>query len=196
LSAILARYRSILVWSILALVGLILFFVLFGSRLRHSRRKRRTARQQYEDPLTQPVSAVMEPSTGKKKAPRPGKVGKRANAFAWLIRLNPDGTPAPIPPIPITTPDLTLGTDPLQSTCILDEPALSPLHARIRQVGAGFMIFDQNSVAGTWVNYEIVTQEGHPLKHGDRVHFGHLSYRFELKDPPAIPEPAITPADS
>jgi hypothetical protein len=58
------------------------------------------------------------------------------------------------------------------------------------------VVFDQNSVAGTWVNYETVTREGYPLKHGDRVHFGHLMYRFELKTPPFIPEPVITPADS
>jgi hypothetical protein len=196
LSAILARYRSILVWTILALAGLILLFILFGSRLRHARRKRKSERQQYEDPLTQPVSALMESSTGKKKAQRLRKVDKGRNAIAWLTRLNPDGTPAPNHRIPISTLDLTLGTDPVQSECLLDDPALSPLHARIRQTGEGFMIYDQNSVAGTWVNYETVTQEGHPLKHGDRVHFGHLSYRFELKDPPTVPEPAITPADS
>lgn len=196
LSAILARYRSILGWGIVALAGLILLFILFGARLRHARSKRKSAREKYEDPLTQPVSARIESPTGKKKPSRAGKVEKEKNAIAWLIRLNPDGTPAAIPRIPIDSPDLTFGTDPLQSACILDEPALSPLHARIRQVGEEFMIYDQNSVAGTWVNYETVTQEGYPLKHRDRVHFGHLSFRFELKDPPAAPEPVITPADS
>ncbi len=35
LSAILARYRSILGWGIVALAGLILLFILFGTRLRH-----------------------------------------------------------------------------------------------------------------------------------------------------------------
>ena len=195
LSAILARYRSILGWGIVALAGLILLFILFGTRLRHARRKRKSVREQYEDPLTQPVSARMEPPTGKKKTARAGRVEKGKNAIAWLTRLNPDGTPAANPRIPIDSPDLTIGTDPVQSACILDEPALSPLHARIRQVGEEFVIHDQNSVAGTWVNYEVVTQEGYPLKHGDRVHFGHLSYRFELKDPPATPEPVVTPAD-
>ncbi len=196
LSAILARYRSILVWVIVLLAALILLFILFGSRLRHARLQRKTTRQKFEDPLTQPVTAVVEPPTGKKKAQRLVKVDKGRDAVAWLIRLSPDGTPAPVPRLPVTAPELTLGTDPVQSECILDDPALSPLHARIRQSGEGFVIYDQNSVAGTWVNYETVTQEGYPLKHGDRVHFGHLSYRFELKDPPAAPEPAITPVDT
>jgi hypothetical protein len=113
-----------------------------------------------------------------------------------LIRLNPDGTPATASRIPVILPETILGTDPLQATVILDDPALSPLHARIRMTGTGFMVYDSNSVAGTWVNYEPVTQEGYPIKHGDRVHFGHLSYRFELRNPPAVPEPAVKPADS
>jgi len=195
LVVILARYRYIIVWGAVALAGLVLLSILFGSRLRLSRRKRKARRRQYADPLTQPISAVVEPPTGKKKTRRT-KPDQEADAPARLIRLNPDGEPAPVAPIPIPSPDLTLGADPVQSACILDEPTLSPLHARIQQTEAGYVISDQNSVAGTWVNYEPVTREGHPLKHGDRVHFGHLAYRFELKDAPVIPEPVIIPAES
>lgn len=195
-SAILARYRSILAWVVLVLTGFILLLILFGSRLRRARMERINARQQYEDPLTQPVATIHEPPTGKKKTARLPRADRGKEAVAWLIRLNPDGTPASTPKIPVVLPETTLGTDPVQAMFILEDPALSPLHARICQAGTGFMVYDQNSVAGTWVNYEPVTQEGYPLKHGDRVHFGHLSYRFELKDPPAVPEPAIKPADS
>ena len=195
LANLLARYSKYIVWSIVALAGLVLLAILFGSRLSLSRRKRKARRRQYADPLTQPISAVVEPPTGKKKTRRT-KPDQEADAPARLIRLNPDGEPAPVAPIPISAPDLTLGADPVQSACILDEPTLSPLHARIQQTEAGYVISDQNSVAGTWVNYEPVTREGHPLKHGDRVHFGHLAYRFELKDPPVIPEPVLTPAES
>jgi hypothetical protein len=196
-SALLARYRFLIVWSIVALTGLILLSILFGTRIRSARRKRKTQRQQYTDPLTQPVSAVVEPPTGKKK-PRRTRPDQVPDAAACLIRLEPDGRPAPVSPIPIASPDVTIGTDPVQAAVILDEPSISPLHARIQQnlTGTGYLIFDQNSIAGTWVNYEPVTQEGYPLKHGDRVHFGHLSYRFELKNPPDISEPIITPANS
>jgi hypothetical protein len=198
LATILARYRFVIVWVTVALAGLILFFILFGSRLRLSRRKQKTQRQQYADPLTQPISiASVEPPTGKKKTPRRGKTDKvTTDAAAWLIRLNPDGKPASVTAIPISTSGITIGTDPVQATYILDESSISSLHARIQLTDAGYVIFDQNSVAGTWVNYEPATREGHPLKHGDRVHFGHLLYRFELKDPPAIPEPVITLSDS
>jgi hypothetical protein len=199
LTALLARYRFYIVWGVVALAGLILLSILFGSLLRQSRRRRKNERRKFADPLTQPVSAVVEPPTGKKKkTPRRGKPDKVPDAPAWLTRLEPDGKPAAGSPILINSPDLTIGTDPVQSTIILDEPGISPLHARIQQnvTGSGYLIFDQNSVAGTWVNYEIVTQEGYPLKHGDRVNFGYLIYRFELKESPTIPEPTITPASS
>ena len=196
LSALLDRYRQYIAWSIVALAGLILLFILFGTRLRLSRRKRKTQRQQHTDPLTQPISAITEPPTGKKKMSRRAKPDMVTDAAAWLVRLNPDGEPASVISIPVAIPGMTLGTDPVQSTYILDEPSISPLHARIQQTEAGYAIFDQNSVAGTWVNYEPVTREGYPLKHGDRVHFGKLMYRFELKNPPATPEPILTPADS
>ena len=196
LSALLDRYRQYIVWSIVGLAGLTLLFILFGTRLRLSRRKRKTQLQQHADPLTQPISAITEPPTGKKKTPRRAKSDMVTDAAAWLVRLNPDGEPASVISIPVAIPGMTLGTDPVQSTYILDEPSISPLHARIQQTEAGYIVFDQNSLAGTWVNYEPVTREGHPLKHGDRVHFGQLMYRFELKNPPATPEPILTPADS
>jgi hypothetical protein len=50
---------------------------------------------------------------------------------------------------------------------------------------------DNDTVAGTWVNYEPIQKEGRILKHGDVVHFGQLMYRFTIKSPPADPEPKI-----
>ncbi len=190
---VLARNRYLIVGVTVGLAGLILLGILLGSRLRvRSVRERRADRRQREDPLTQPVViTATEPITGPKKTPRRAKIPE---APAFLIRLAPDGKPAAVSPIPVHADD-TFGADPVQASTILDEPMLSPLHARIQQNGEGFSISDQGSVAGTWVNYEPVTREGHPLKHGDRVHLGHLMYRFELKNPPEIPEPAILPSD-
>lgn len=195
LTALLARYRLLIVWGVVGLTGLILLSILFGARIHAARRKRKTRRQQISDPLTQPVSAVVEPPTGKRKSrrTRPGQV---TDAAAYLIRLQPDGTPAPASSIPLAGPDITIGTDPVQAMIILDEPGIAALHARIQQnlTGAGYLIFDQGSLAGTWVNYEPVTQDGYPLKHGDRVHFGNLAYRFELKHAPVMSEPIVIPA--
>jgi len=195
----LARSRQAIVYGALALAGLILFGTLLGSRLRRlpSARERKAAREKYNDPLTQPIRiAGAEPPTGPSKKPRQGKpleAGK--DAPARLVRLGVDGQPVTSNPIPLIESETTLGTDPVQATYILDEPALSPLHARILRNETGFSIADQNSLSGTWVNYKQVTRAGHALKHGDRVHFGNLMYRFELKDPPPTSEPTVTPAE-
>jgi pSer/pThr/pTyr-binding forkhead associated (FHA) protein len=113
-------------------------------------------------------------------------------APAYLIRLTSGGEPASAAPIPVAEKELTFGTDPVQSMQVLDDPSIAPLHARIRRTEDGsFVIFDQGSVAGTWVNYEQVTREGRRLAHGDRIHFGQMNYRFDLHQPPAESEPKV-----
>lgn len=194
---LLARYRFVLVGIIVALAGLILIGVLASGRLRiPSPRARREKKQRYADPLTQPVAiaSTERPTDPLKKTRRPKSA--TSDAPASLIRLGPDGEPVTAAPIPLLADEVSLGTDPVQASFVLDEPVISPLHARIVRAAEGYVISDPGSVAGTWVNYETVTREGHPLKHGDRVHLGHLMYRFVLKNPPHIPEPVITTADS
>ncbi|MEW5941720.1 MAG: FHA domain-containing protein, partial [Chloroflexota bacterium] len=194
---ILSDYRYVIVSVVVGIAGVILIGTLLSGRVRlRSRRARRAERARFTDPVTQPVSiAATEPPTGPKKTPRrPRPLRGPTDAPAWLARLAPDGQAAPGSPILLLGPEVKLGTNPVQADTVLDEPALSPLHALIRQDEAGFRIFDQGSVAGTWVNYEIVTREGYPLKHGDRVHLGNLIYRFELKNPPPTPEPTLTSA--
>jgi len=162
---------------------------------------RRETRKRFEDPLTQPVVALTEPSisaTKKSKTEprraswlqaRPNRV---AEASAYLIRLTNGGEPASVSPIPISGTDMTFGTDPVQSMRVLDDLSISPLHARIKQTeGGGFIIYDHGSVAGTWVNYEPVPLDGRRLAHGDRIHFGQLFYRFDLNRPPAVSEPKV-----
>lgn len=193
---LLARNRYLIVVGAVALAGLVLLGILFSGRVRvRSRRERRAARQRFTDPVTQPVAAVIEPPTEPKKQSRwlaGGKSGK-VDAPAFLLRLGANGQPVTAKPIPLSAAEVTFGTDPVQAGIILDDPSVSPLHARIRQAEDGFILYDQGSVAGTWVNYEPVTREGYRLEHGDRVHFGQMIYRFELKNPPAAPAPTIIP---
>jgi len=89
--------------------------------------------------------------------------------------------------------EITFGTDPVQCNQILDDPSISSIHARLRQTDkGGYLLQDNNSIAGTWVNYEPVLREGHRLMHGDMINFGQLTYRFMLKAPPAASTPKIT----
>lgn len=203
IQALFARYSSYLVLGGIGLAGLLLLGILLRGRTNIVLfRRRKQARQRFEDPLTQPVVATTEPpasATKKSKTqprriiamlqPRPARV---AQAPAQLIRLTSGGEPASALPIPLAEKDMTFGTDPVQSKRVLDDPSISPLHARIKQTEDGsFIIYDHGSVAGTWVNYEPITREGQRLAHGDRIHFGQLIYRFDLSQPPAESEPKI-----
>ena len=75
----------------------------------------------------------------------------------------------------------------------MDNPSISSVHARLRQTDdGGFLLQDNNSIAGTWVNYEPIPREGYRLVHGDMVHFGQLKFRFTLTVPPVASTPKIT----
>ncbi len=195
------RYNSQITMGAIALAGVLLLGIIVRSRTNIVFfRRRKAARKKYEDPVTQPVIALAEPPPAAKKAkapprrmifpPRPPHVVM--NAPAYLTRLTDGGEPASAAPIPLAEKDMTFGTDPVQSKRVLDDPSIAPLHARIRRSeDGGFIIYDHGSIAGTWVNFEPITREGRRLAHGDRIHFGQLSYRFDMHPAPSMPEPRV-----
>jgi hypothetical protein len=205
IEGLLGRYRDYLVPGAMGVAGLALMVILLRGTVGGVLfRRRRLKRKQFEDPLTQPVVALTEPPAPAKDAKKSKTTPRRSlwfrpkpalrlpDAPAYLTRLTNGGEPASVAPIPVLDKEMTLGTDPVQSLRVLDDPSISPLHARIKRNGEGaFHIYDHGSVAGTWVNYEPVTREGRRLVHGDRIHFGQLMYRFDLNRPPAASEPKI-----
>jgi hypothetical protein len=206
IQAILARYRSYVILGAIGLAGIALLVILLRSRRSRgsSTIDRIETRKRLEDPLTQPVAALTDSSASatKKSKTQPrkplapnwiqAKPARVPEASAYLIRLTNGGEPASVAPIPVLERDMTFGTDPVQSVRVLDDPSISPLHARLKQTDDGvFILYDHGSVAGTWVNFEPVTREGRRLRHGDRIHFGQLVYRFDLHQPPAESEPKV-----
>jgi hypothetical protein len=201
--AVLARYSTYLVLGAISLAGLALVGILIRSRGGNTPRSqpRNGRKPKFEDPLTQPVAALTEPpvsATKKTKTqPRrtswlPARTVRVQDAPAYLIRLTNGGEPASVSPIAVLEKDMTFGTDPVQSMRVLDDPSISALHARIKRMEDGvFFIYDHGSVAGTWVNFDPVPREGFRLSHGDRIHFGQIVYRFDLKQPPAESEPRV-----
>jgi hypothetical protein len=200
--ALFGRYSSYIILGAIGLAGILLLGILLRGRTNIVLfRRRKQARQRFEDPLTQPVPVTMEPpsSATKKSKTQPRKKveilqkpARTSDAPAYLIRMTNGGEPASGVPIPLAERDMTFGTDPVQSKYVLDDASISPLHARIKQTEDGhFIIYDHGSIAGTWVNYEPITREGLRLAHGDRIHFGQMSYRFDLSQPPAASEPKI-----
>jgi pSer/pThr/pTyr-binding forkhead associated (FHA) protein len=88
--------------------------------------------------------------------------------------------------------ETVFGADPTQCGQILDDPSVSAVHARLRLTeDGGFLLLDNNSVAGTWVNYEPIPREGCRLAHGDMVNFGQVLYRFVLKTAPETSKPTV-----
>ena len=164
--------------------GAVLGVILGGGRVK--RRALQADQAAPLDPLTQPV----EGDSGrhmrlpwKHPAKQPG---------AYLERLKEDGQPVSAPPIPVIAPEMTFGSDPMQVTRILDDPSVSPLHARLQEQDGEYILSDENSDAGTWVNYELLAAPRR-LQHGDVLQIGRLSYRFMLRKPPERRLPKITP---
>ncbi|MGE5222528.1 MAG: FHA domain-containing protein [Omnitrophica WOR_2 bacterium] len=114
-------------------------------------------------------------------------------AYAYLARISDPVHQPTAPPVPITAEEVTLGSDPNQSTLVLNDPSVAPLHARLKRLEDGcFTLADQGSVAGTWINYTPVSPEGMKLEHGDLVHIGRLEFRFNLRKPAYTRKPVVT----
>jgi hypothetical protein len=203
-AAFLAKYRTPLTVGAIFTAGLALLLILLSGRMRMpSLRAAQEARRADADPLTQSVAVIAEspePMVVKKKRKPRGPSKKAAAAEkssvesgASFIRLNADGQPAAVAPIPVIEKEITFGTDLVQCNQILDDASVSSVHARLRQTDdSGYLLQDNNSIAGTWVNYEPVPREGYRLAHGDMVHFGQLTFRFALRTPPEVKKPTIT----
>ncbi len=192
------RNQAALVTSVIILAGFVLLLALFfgGQKTFARLTERRRARARQLDPVTQPLNAKNEPPSGPKSArnPFPWLRRKAPPPPAYLVRLTADLQPIPgSDPIPLSAPEMTFGADPTQATNVLGDPCIAPLHARLQRTGEQFLLLDNNAVAGTWVNYEPIPQEGQALTHGDVVNFGKLTYRFALGKPPAPQKPTLTP---
>ena len=95
---------------------------------------------------------------------------------ALLIPLRPSGDP-----VPLTGVDVVLGRDASLSAVVLDDPSVERMHARlIRQADGDYLLRDQGSVAGSWINYELVPKSGQRLQHGDHIQLGRVEFRFQL----------------
>lgn len=197
LPAFLDQNRSLLVTSAVVLAGFVLLTaILIGGRMLPTARAetRRKARKAAQDPVTQPV--VVQTDASKNVQPSQARFSwlrnKPVTAPAYFAKMTPDGQPALGAPIPLLGKEMTFGIDPVQATNILDDPTISPLHCRIRQDEHGnFYIYDQNSISGTWVNFEQVGREGRRLEHGDSVHIGTIMFRFVLRKAPNTPRPRV-----
>ncbi len=137
---------------------------------------RRMKRRQAAD-----VAAAREAAFQAAAVPRPAPPDVRHKPY--LVRLDESGLA--LERRPIETADVTIGRDPEHATFIIDASPVSRLHARIRRNAVGeYWLYDEGSDSGTFLNYERLALAPRELAHGDRVQFGHATYRFTLELPP------------
>jgi len=193
----LTRNRSLVVGAVVLLTGCILLLILvMGGRvqpgfLRTSRNGHRRS-----DPVTQPVQAKIEPKAHRlpdwfNRLYWPQR-SVETHAPAMLVRISESGQSKTSPPIPITADEITFGRDPTLVTQILEDPSVEAIHARLRLVAdKTYHLYDEQSTAGTWINYTPVSAEGAQLEHGDLIHIGRVGFRFSLREPVNVRKPII-----
>ena len=135
---------------------------------------RRRKRRAPDKPAAEPVPRIVA---------SPGPVDDRHVAVLALTADGGEGSEE----IVLRAGDVTFGREPEAVDVVLNDPDISRLHARIRRTDAGeYWLFDEGSVAGTFLNYERLGLAPRQLQHGDTVQFGRLalSFRLELPDGP------------
>jgi hypothetical protein len=121
---------------------------------------------------------------------RPGRKSRhratlRRNVDQATIEAKLEGISPQAPSFHLLGTDIILGRDAALSAVHLDDPSVSGLHARLTRLASGdYLIRDQGSVGGTWVNFTPVPEAGSVLRHGDTIHLGRIRYRFFLAKPP------------
>jgi hypothetical protein len=100
-------------------------------------------------------------------------------------------------PIELRADSTRLGRDEDLVQVVFQNRSVSRLHARIaierdRQGDESFVLYDEGSTSGSYVNFQPVGINGQPLQDGDIIHLGSLQLRFKVK----APKPAIVKDDT
>jgi hypothetical protein len=183
---------------IVLLSGSLLFLILILGGHLHPGPQRAARSRLKKDPLTQPIhleDGVATPRRAGLRSRFSGRVQAQEapRALAFLKPISDADMPVDSPPIPITSDEVLLGSDPHRATLILDDPCIESLHARLVHESQGvFRLTDEGSIAGTWVNYTPIDQRGVILQHGDLVHIGRLGFRFTIRQPAQVRKPVVT----
>ena len=200
----LSRSRTGVVWAVVIISGAILLIAMIVSgkvRPRQLRRKPASYRANDEGNIDDMRGAggrateqgARPPSHFPKWINRLQWTHQRTlpEAFAQLVYLSEGDEDSSSTPIPVTSFTITFGKDPGRVTFVLNDASVDPLHARMQREGEGYRLLDENSLAGTWVNYTPIPKEGVILEHGDLLHIGQVGFRFLVHDPKQISKPVI-----
>ncbi len=181
------------------LAGAVLLLVLVvGGKLRPSTLRAARAQRRKADPVTQSVP-VDEKATSRHLPAWVNRLqwhqrNAAPKALAFLSPISDTDNEVIAPPIPITSNEVILGSNPNQSALVLQDASVEGTHARlVYQPDGSFRLADEGSIAGTWINYTPISREGTSLEHGDLIHIGRMGFRFTLRQPKQVRKPVITP---
>jgi hypothetical protein len=203
----LAQNAPVIAGAAVAIAGGILLFVLvigrhiqpksFGRKRKKNGKKRQATRK---DPVTQPVPIQTD-------LPR-RRLSNWINRFAWphkgtvtqqppaYVEVQMDTEPGiPKTQIPIFSEELTFGKDPSLASATFNDVSLNGLHARLKVIDGEYRLYDEGTIAGTWINYTLIPPDGVKLSHGDVIHLGRIEFRFKLTDKNKIPNPIVIPQE-
>jgi hypothetical protein len=192
---VISQNRTIIAGIVVAVSGAILLFVLvLGGRLRPGFWREYRRRNKLSDPVTQPVQSVQAQPTPKRATwinrfrwPS-GRITSKQ--FAQLVPLTDANKADTYPPIVISRQIVTFGSDPGQADQLVEDGSVEDLHARLRRESQGvFRLSDEGSIAGTWVNYAPISDEGIILEQGDLIHIGRVGFRFIMRNPRRVRKP-------
>ena len=192
------RNLPIISGLIVLLSGSLLFLVLIMGGVLHPGAQRAARASLKKTPPTQPIYIEDEIAALHKTSWRSRLLGRSQHqealrALAFLKPISDADHPIDSPPLPITSEEVLLGSDPHRATLVLDDPCIEGFHARLIHEGEGvFRLTDAGSIAGTWVNYTPITPRGVNLQHGDLVHLGRLGFRFSIRQPAQVRKPVVT----
>jgi hypothetical protein len=96
--------------------------------------------------------------------------------------LDDDGMPGA--PIRVPARSVYIGRDAGRAQIVFADPSVSRIHARLVEEGEGiFVLHDEGSASGTFVNDERLDLRPRRLKPGDLLEFGRQRVIFESIDP-------------
>lgn len=194
---IVSQNMLILVAVLVALLAaaLLLLLVLRG-RLQPGFLRNWRRRKKLSQPITQPLQTSSEAPVQTRSTwvdrihwPRSPSTTK---PYAQFIPLTDSNTGDSQPPLAITNNRVLFGRDEGKVDQVLQDASVAKVHATLERVSEDtFRLSDENTIAGTWVNYAPVAPGGQTLENGDLVHFGRLGFRFILRDPKRVRKPVL-----
>lgn len=123
---------------------------------------------------------------GRSKQKNKQRVSLRSKSDGFLAEAKLEAASPSAVSFLLVGTDIVLGRDGSLSAVHLDDPSLNGLHARLTRLANGdYLLRDQDSISGTWVNYSEVPKDGKVLHHGDMIHLGRVAYRFYFVNPPS-----------